>query len=153
MVDLPSLSANTRKPDGKSSQTWVRPAQVCASFQGPPWNIMLQNTIYLIQNDTDSAIRGFQQVPQPGALSFCIKRTLGVLEHGGCSPKEGADHEASPQRFPVIHRESSDGSTCSSFAFIADDRDATAPPMRSFFVRWWTPFSCFCDTTEQLSGD
>ena len=34
---------------------------------------MLQNTIYLIQNDTDSAIRGFQQVSKPGALSFCIK--------------------------------------------------------------------------------
>lgn len=34
---------------------------------------MLQNTIYLIQNDTVSAIRGFQQVSKPGALSFWIK--------------------------------------------------------------------------------
>lgn len=41
-----------------------------AFFQGPPWNIMLQNTIYLIQNDTDSAIRGFQQVSEPAALSY-----------------------------------------------------------------------------------
>lgn len=71
-------------------------------FQRPPWNIMLQNTIYLIENDTDSAIRGFQQVCQPGALSFCIKGTQGVLEHGGCSPKEAAEEEASP----LIHRES-----------------------------------------------
>lgn len=92
-VGLPSLSANTHKPDSKSSQTWVRPAQVCTTFQGPPWNIMLQNTIYLIENDTDSAIRGFQQVCQPEALSFCIKRTQGVLEHGGCTPKEAADKE------------------------------------------------------------
>lgn len=62
---------------------------------------MLQNTIYLIENDTDSAIRGFQQVCQPGAMSFCIKRTQGVLEHGGCSLKEAADKEA----FSLIHRE------------------------------------------------
>lgn len=62
---------------------------------------MLQNTIYLIENDTDSAIRGFQQVCRPGALSFCIKRTQGVLEHGGYCPK---DEEA----FSLIQRESVD---------------------------------------------
>lgn len=55
---------------------------------------MLQNTIHLIENDTDSAIRGYQQVCQPGALSFCIRRTQGVLEHGGCAPTEAVDEEA-----------------------------------------------------------
>lgn len=56
------------------SCSWYISSGWCnASFQGPPWNIMLQNTIYLMQNDTVSAIRGFQQVSKPRALSFCIK--------------------------------------------------------------------------------
>lgn len=85
-VDLPAglLSANKQKQN--TENTWKLESNETCSFSGgaqqsdavphfrrPPWNIMLQNTIYLIQNDTDSAIRGFQQVSKPGALSFCIK--------------------------------------------------------------------------------
>lgn len=44
-----------------------------ASFLQPPENIMLQNTIYLMQNDTVCAIRGGEQVSKPGAVSFWIK--------------------------------------------------------------------------------
>lgn len=147
-VDLPPLWANPPKPDGKSSQTWVRPAQVCASFQRPPWNIMLQNTIYLIENDTDSAIRGFQQVCQPGALSFCIKRTQGVLEHGGCSPKEAAEEEASP----LILRESAASVAAGS---PAPAQMTEMPELRPslLLVHRWTLFCCFCDTTARLSSD
>lgn len=47
----------------------------CLIYQGPPWNIMLQNTIYLIQNDTDSAIRDSSRSPNQERCHFALKDT------------------------------------------------------------------------------
>lgn len=67
-----SLAGVRQESKGTCCSVWV---MRCLIYQGPPWNIMLQNTIYLIQNDTDSAIRDSSRSPNQERCHFALKDT------------------------------------------------------------------------------